>query len=232
MAEAAALPLTTITAWEALFVQLGMAAAANAKNRQSTLLIIAGAGGVGSIAIQLAKQVAGVRVIATASRPETVAWCKALGTDAVINHHNALQAELQAINIQQVDAIFCCSHLESYIEQMPAIIAPFGKICSIIGMKDNQPIAMGGFFPKSVTFAFELMYTRSMFQTPDMIEQHHLLDNVAHLIDNGTIRHTMTEHGGPLTAETLRQAHAKVEAGTMMGKLVLDGINLSGLRVN
>ncbi|MCB0189703.1 MAG: zinc-binding alcohol dehydrogenase family protein [Caldilineaceae bacterium] len=227
MAQAAAMPLTTITAWEALFVRMGIEPRTAPEEPARTILIIAGAGGVGSIAIQLAKQVAGLQVVATASRAETSAWCEAMGADHVVNHHQPLEAELQRIGIAQVDYIFCCSHLEQYIEQMPAIIAPFGFVCSIVGMKDGQPLPLGGFFGKSVAFAFELMYTRSMFQMPDMVEQHHLLDEVGRLIDSGKIRHTMTEHVGSLSADHLRQAHAKVESGTMIGKLVLDGINVA-----
>ena len=140
MAQAAAMPLTTITAWEALFVRMGIEPRTAPEEPARTILIIAGAGGVGSIAIQLAKQVAGLQVIATASRPETSAWCEAMGADHVVNHHQPLEAELQRIGIAQVDYIFCCSHLEQYIEQMPAIIAPFGFVCSIVGMKDGQPL--------------------------------------------------------------------------------------------
>lgn len=221
--EAAALPLTTITAWEALFDRLGVPKEAEA-NSGRVLLIIGGAGGVGSIAIQIAKQVAGLYVIATASRQESAEWCRQMGADEVINHSRPLQEELSSAGVPNVDYILCTNSVEQYITSMAEIIAPQGKICTIVGTKNNEPILMNLFMRKSVGFYFELMFTRPVFQTKDMQAQHELLKEAARLLDAGILRTTLTERFGPLTAENLRRAHARVESGTMIGKLVLGGI--------
>ncbi len=222
--QSAAMPLTTLTAWEALFVRMGIAPHKSELNARKRLLIISGAGGVGSIATQLAKHVAGMQVVATASRTETVAWCKRMGADHVINHRNPLADGLRDIGADSVDYVLCCSNLEDYIEQFPRIVSPFGFVSSIVGMKDNQPVNINAFFQKSIAIGFELMYTRSMFQTPDMHAQHEILNAVAQMIDQGILQTTMTERHGPLTAQNLRRAHERVESGTMIGKLVLSGI--------
>ncbi|USV58458.1 zinc-binding alcohol dehydrogenase family protein [Aeromonas encheleia] len=212
--EAAALPLTAITAWEALFERIGL-------NRESEgrLLIIGGAGGVGSIAIQLARQLTKMEVIATASRPETRDWCLAMGAHQVVSHHN-LQAELAGLGISQLDAIFCTNATEQHWAAMASLIRPFGHICTIA--ESNEPWDLGLLKPKSATFSQEFMFTRSLFQTPDMIEQHHLLGRVAALLDDGTLKTTLTKTIPELTALTLAQAHAEVESGSMLGKLVID----------
>jgi NADPH2:quinone reductase len=221
--EAAALPLTTLTAWEALFERLGVTRDP-ATNQQRTILIIGGAGGVGSIAIQLAKQVAGLRVIATASRPESEAWCRQMGADQVINHRQPLQEELEALGVVTVDYILCTNSLEQYVATMPEIIAPQGKICSIIGTKNNEPVNLNLFMRKSVGFFFELMFTRPVFQTADMQAQHELLTAASQLVDAGLLRTTLTERFGSLTAANLRRAHARIESGSMIGKLALGAI--------
>lgn len=221
--EAAALPLTTITAWEAIFDRLGVPKDKSA-NHGRTLLIIGGAGGVGSIAIQIAKQVAGLHVIATASRPESETWCRQQGADTVISHRQSLLDGIAAAGLTTVDYILCTNSVEQYVASMAEIIAPQGKICTIIGTKNNEPIPMNLFMRKSVGFFFELMFTRPVFQTPDMQAQHDLLSEASRLVDAGVLRTTLTERFGPLTAENLRRAHARVESGTMIGKLVLSGI--------
>jgi zinc-binding alcohol dehydrogenase family protein len=221
--EAAALPLTTITAWEAIFDRLGVAKTPSA-NAGRSILIIGGAGGVGSIAIQIAKQVAGLTVIASASRPESGAWCRQQGADAVINHRQPLQEELATAGFTTVNYILCTNSVEQYVESMAAVIAPQGKICTIVGTKDNEPIPMNLFMQKSVGFFFELMFTRPVFQTTDMQAQHDLLSEAARLIDAGVLHTTLTERFGPLTAGNLRRAHARIETGTMIGKLALGGI--------
>ncbi len=221
--EAAALPLTTLTAWEAIFDRLGVAKTPEA-NAGRTLLIIGGAGGVGSIAIQIAKHVAGLTVIATASRPHSAAWCRQQGADAVLNHREPLPAELSAAGFSTVDYILCTNSVEQYVSSMAEIIAPQGKICTIVGTKDNAPIAMNLFMRKSVGFYFELMFTRPLFHTPDMQAQHDLLAEAARLVDAGVLNTTLTERCGPLNAQNLRRAHARIETGTMIGKLVLSGI--------
>lgn len=222
--QAAALPLTSLTAWEALFDRLGFEPRLTPANQERTLLIIGGAGGVGSIATQIAARVAGLRVIATASRPESAAWCMQMGAAATLNHHEPLRAGLEALGMDGVDAILCCNSLERYFDAMADLIRPQGKICTIVGAKDNQPLPINRLMGKSATFVFELMYTRSTYQTPDMQAQHDILEEVARLVDAGVLQTTLTEIGGVLSAKTLRQAHAKVESGRMIGKLVLSGL--------
>ncbi len=219
--QAAALPLTSITAWESLFDRLVIQAEVTEKNRNSWLLIIGGAGGVGSIAIQLARKVAALNVIATASRTETVEWCKQMGADIVINHHHSLKEEFDRVSIDAVDYILCCNSLELYVTQMADIIKPQGKICSIIRAKEDQPLQINPLMYKSVGFLWELMFTRAMFQTPDMIAQHELLNRVSQLVDHGEIQTTFREDFGTLTAANLRKAHARIESGEMIGKLTL-----------
>ena len=221
--QAAAMPLTTITAWEALFDRMGVSRETLASSGRS-VLIIGGAGGVGSIAIQIAKKVAGLRVIATASREETAAWCRELGADEVIDHRLPLLQELRRIGHGEVDYILCFNSLEEHLPHMADAIKPQGRICSIIGAKGGQPVNINVFQPKSVAFCFELMFTRSQFQTPDMAAQHDLLEEASRLFDDGTLRHTMRESYGPLNADNLRRAHAMLESGRMIGKLVLSGI--------
>jgi NADPH:quinone reductase len=221
--QAAAMPLTTLTAWEALFTRMAIAPAPGGRNDQRTLLVIGGAGGVGSIAIQLAKRVAGMRVIATASRPESVDWCRAMGADHVIDHRHPLKDGLGAIGVGAVSNVLCCSHFGEYVAQLPGIVEAFGFVCTIIGTNDGT-INIGGFFDKSIAVGFELMYTRSTHQTPDMQAQHDILNEAARLLDAGVLRCTHTESFGPLTAENLRRAHERVETRAMIGKLSLSGI--------
>ncbi|MDU0331556.1 zinc-binding alcohol dehydrogenase family protein [Paenibacillus sp. 3LSP] len=217
-AEAAALPLTAITAWEALYDRLGISKDAN-QNAGKTILIIGAAGGVGSIATQLAKH-AGLTVIGTASRPESVKWVKELGADAVITHFEPFVPQLQAMGVQHVDYIFCLNTTEKHWKNMVDAIAPQGKICSIV--ETDEPVNISLLQQKSVTFVYELMFTRPMFQTEDMIEQHHLLNALADLIDQGVIRSTVAEKLSPINAANLRKAHALLESGRTIGKVVLE----------
>lgn len=211
-AQAAAIPLTAITAWESLFHLMKVEAG-------KTLLIIGGAGGVGSIGIQLAK-IAGLTVIATASRPETIAWCKALGADQTVDHRKPLPAQLAAMGRTSVDYIANFSgELDAYWDAMAEMVAPFGRMVAIVG--NARPLASDVVRAKSVTFSWEFMFTRSRFQAPDMIEQHELLNQVADWLDAGKLRGTLTETLSPINAANLRAAHAKLESGTMLGKLVL-----------
>lgn len=216
--QAAALPLTAITAWEALFDRLGIAEDAS-KNQAKSLLIIGGAGGVGSIAIQLAKKVAGLRVIATASRPETAAWVKNLGADVVVNHHDLL-AEMTALNIQP-DYILCNSDTDGYFKTMATLIKPQGKICSIV--ETARPVNLDLLKSKSASFVWEFMFTRSMFQTQDMAAQGEILGKIGQLIDSNSIKTTLNQVLSPISAENLRNAHAQIEAGNTIGKIVLSG---------
>ncbi len=215
---AAALPLTAITAWEALFDRLGITPDL-ASNKGKSILIIGGAGGVGSIAIQLAKKVAGLKVIATASRPETITWVKNLGADEVINHHQ-LQQEITKLNIQP-DYILCNNDTDGYFEMMAEIIKPQGKICSIV--ETAKSVNLDLLKSKSATFVWEFMFTRSMYKTEDMIAQHHILQRVAGLIDDGTLTTTLNQVLKPINAANLRKAHAQLESGNTIGKLVLSG---------
>ena len=219
--EAAAMPLTTITAWEALFDRLGVEKGAPAQQDRKSVLVIGGAGGVGSIAIQLAKKVAGCKVIATASREDSAEWCRKFGADEIINHHRPFAEEFKRIGADEVDYILCFNSTEKHIQNMADVIKPQGRICTIVETKDAQPINISLFQGKSVGFMWELMFTRSMFKTPDMQAQHDLLNETARLLDEGTLKTTMAESYGPLTAENLRKAHGKIESGSMIGKLVL-----------
>jgi alcohol dehydrogenase len=222
--QAAAMPLTTITAWEALFDRLGVDRSTSADDKRRAVLIIGGAGGVGSVAIQLAKIKAGLNVIATASRGKSAEWCRKLGADEIINHHEPFADEFERIRADEVDYILCFNSTEMHIQNMAAVIKPQGKICTIVETKDSQPVNINLFQGKSVGFMWELMFTRPMFKTPDMQAQHDLLNEAGRMLDEGLLKTTMTENYGPLTAENLRKAHGKIESGSMIGKLVLSGI--------
>lgn len=216
-AEAAALPLTTITAYEAFFDRLGIDR--DGANAGQSLLIIGASGGVGSIGIQLAKR-AGLNVIATASRPETIAWVKALGADFVVNHREPLVEQVRALGFKFVDHIaifYDMRHWEAAVE----LIRPQGGIVSIDDT--HLPMPMAGMKTKATSLHWEFMFARSMFQTPDMIEQHNLLSFVAKEIDAGRIRTTVSEVLRPINAANMRQAHALVESGKARGKIVLEG---------
>ena len=215
-AEAAALPLTAITAWEGLFDRLRIN---RHEDAAKTLLIIGGAGGVGSIAIQLAKQLTKVTVIATASRPETREWCLSLGADYVVDHRELINS-MHAAGHEQVDYIFCLNNTDQHWLSLCDLVKPQGIICSIVETK--QPVELNGLKNKSASFVWELMFTRSMFQTDDMIEQHHLLNELSGLIDAGKIKTTVTNVLSPINAENLRRAHAQLESGTTIGKVVLE----------
>ncbi|MDQ0207270.1 zinc-binding alcohol dehydrogenase family protein [Alkalicoccobacillus murimartini] len=215
-AKAAALPLTAITAWEALFERLGINAEAKSENEQKQLLIIGGAGGVGSIAIQLAKW-AGLTVTATASREETSTWVQKMGADSVANHHESLVNQLHG----EVDYILCLNNTDQHWDAMAEIIKPQGKICSIV--ENKEPLDLNVLKSKSATFVWEFMFTRAMYETPDMIQQQKLLDQVSQLIEEGHIQTTLTETLSPIEAKTIKEAHAKVESGKMIGKIVVEG---------
>lgn len=215
VAEAAAIPLTGLTAWESLFDRIKINPE---KDKGKTVLIIAGAGGVGSIAIQIAKKVAGLTVIATASRPESSKWCKDLGADFVVNHYN-LKAELEKIGHSQVDYILDCVNLEEYWETATDIIKPQGHIVSITG--SNNPLNLNLLKTKSVSFSWELMYTRSMFTTDDMDQQYHILNEIAKLLDAGILKTTLTTTMNGLTVENLKKAHQMQESGKTIGKTVI-----------
>ncbi|GAB3950495.1 zinc-binding alcohol dehydrogenase family protein [Spirosoma harenae] len=213
--EAAAIPLTALTAWEILFDRMRISVD---KDKGKSLLIIGGAGGVGSIAIQIAKKVAGLTVIATASRPETIAWCQQMGADYVINH-NDLVAEVRKAGFQYVDFIVDFVDTNLYWDAMADLIKPQGHIASITG--SSNPITLNKLKNKSASFSWEFMYTRSTYQTNDMIEQHFILDKVSKLLDDGTLVTTLQETLHGLSADNLKAAHAKLESGKTIGKVVI-----------
>ncbi|MGJ8725848.1 MAG: zinc-binding alcohol dehydrogenase family protein [Roseibacillus sp.] len=213
--EAAALPLTTITAWEILFDRLQFSSSST-----GNLLIIGAAGGVGSIMIQLAKQLTNLTVIATASRPETQQWVRDLGADHVINHRNALDQELKALNIPTVQAIATLTNTDQHLPALAEAIAPQGKIAII---DDPDTLDIMPFKTKSVSWHWELMFTRSLFQTEDMVKQHQLLTKAANLIDSGKIKTTLNKTFGTINAPNLRSAHELIESGRSQGKIVLEG---------
>ena len=217
-AETAALPLTVITAWEGLFERLQISH--EKSEQQKTLLIIGGAGGVGSIAIQLAKNLSTVKIIATASRPESARWCKSLGADYVIDHNQPFISQLKDQGINYVDYIFCLNNTDQHWANMAEIIKPQGHICSIVELTGQ--VDLNVLKNKSVSFSWELMFTRSLYETDDMIEQHHLLNQVAQLIDEGKLVTTVTDVFSPINAENLRKAHAQIETGKTIGKIVLE----------
>ena len=218
-AQSAAIPLTAITAWESFFDRMKIDR--HGKHRGARILIIGGAGGVGSIGIQLAR-LAGLTVVATASRPETRDWTKKLGAQHVLDHREALKPQAEAIGIKQFEYIANFSgDLDQHWPAMGELIAPQGYAVAIVG--NAKPLALDAMRMKSASFCWEFMFTRPRFQTPDMIEQHRLLNEVAALLDAGTLKCTLTETLSPINAANLRAAHARLESGTMIGKLVLKG---------
>jgi len=217
-AAAAALPLTAITAWEMLFDRLkvrdAVPGAANA------ILIIGGAGGVGSIAVQLARHLTDLTVIATASRPETAEWVTSLGAHHVVDHSKPLAAEAAALGIGAPAFVFSTTNTEDHLAAIVEAIAPQGRFGLI---DDPKALDVMPFKRKAVSTHWELMFTRSLFQTADMIEQHTLLNEVSRLVDVGILRTTLAETVGTINAENLKKAHAMVESGRTRGKLVLAG---------
>ncbi|MCW5669458.1 MAG: zinc-binding alcohol dehydrogenase family protein [Hydrogenophaga sp.] len=217
-AQAAALPLTAITAWEMLFDRLGIAP--GKAPGAGTLLIIGASGGVGSILTQLAARLTGLTVIGTASRPQTQAWVKELGAHHVIDHSQPIAAELRRIGFPQVDHIVSLTQTDAHFDQIVEAIAPQGKFGLI---DDPASLDVTKFKRKSVSVHWELMFTRALFGTADMIGQHRLLNEVAALVDAGLIRTTLAERFGPINAANLQRAHALIESGKARGKVVLEG---------
>ncbi|MCY1269831.1 Zinc-type alcohol dehydrogenase-like protein [compost metagenome] len=217
-AQAAALPLTGITAWELLFDRLQIAEG-QASAGQS-LLIVGAAGGVGSILTQLASQLTGMTVIGTASRAETHQWVLELGAHHVIDHGKPLGEELRRIGHPEVTHVASLTHTDAHLPQLVAALRPQGRLALI---DDPESLDVRLLKQKSLSLHWEFMYTRSMFQTPDMIEQHRLLERVAELIDQGVLKTTLGEHFGRIDAANLRRAHALLESGRAKGKIVLEG---------
>jgi zinc-binding alcohol dehydrogenase family protein len=218
-AEAAAMPLTAITAWELLFERLQISQ--GSADQGQSLLIVGAAGGVGSILVQLARQLTGLTVIGTASRPETQAWVRELGAHHVIDHRQPLSEELQRIGINQVTHVASLTQTDQHFEQLVNALAPQGRLALIDD--PSSPLDIMQLKGKSLSLHWELMFTRSLFETADMIEQHRLLERVAELVDAGTLKTTLGEHFGSINAANLRRAHRLLESGTARGKIVLEG---------
>lgn len=216
--EAAALPLTAITAWEMMFDRIDIRNPV--PGAAKAILIIGGAGGVGSIAIQLARALSDVTVIATASRPETKAWVEELGAHHVIDHTKPLAEQIAALGIGAPAFVFSTTETHRHLDQIIELIAPQGRFGLI---DDPDTLNVMGFKRKSVSIHWELMFTRSIFETADMAEQGKLLNKVAKLIDDGRIKTTLAEVFRPINAENLRKAHAILESGKSKGKIVLEG---------
>lgn len=220
-AEAAALPLTAITAWEMLFERLNLKRTDEADSLKQQLLIVGAAGGVGSIMIQLAAQLTSATVIATASRPESQQWVKDLGAHHVIDHRKPLSEELKRIGLDTVSHVASLNATDQHYDEIIESLAPQGKL----GLIDDpaQPLDIKKMKMKSLSLHWEFMYTRSMFNTQDIEEQRKLLNNVAELVDAGQLKTTVGEHYGCINAENLKRAHAKLESGEAIGKIVLEG---------
>jgi zinc-binding alcohol dehydrogenase family protein len=216
-AQTAALPLTAITAWEALFDRLDVQRPVPGS---SSILIVGGAGGVASIAIQLARQLTGLGVIATASRPETQSWVQDLGAHHVIDHGRPLGEQIDALRVGAPGFVFSTTHTDKHVADIAGLIAPQGRFALI---DDPPTIDINAFKRKSVSVHWEFMFTRPMFQTADIGSQGDLLNEVSRLVDSGTLRTTLGENFGPINAGNLRRAHALIESGRARGKIVLEG---------
>jgi zinc-binding alcohol dehydrogenase family protein len=217
-AQAAALPLTSITAWELLFDRLGAVPGKSVDPR--TLLITGGAGGVGSILIQLARRLTGLTVVATATRPESQTWCLDLGAHAVIDHAKPMKEQIEKLKLPPVALVASLTYTDQHYKAIAEFMAPQGRF----GLIDDPPeFSVAAFKGKAISIHWESMFTRSSFQTPDMIAQHHLLNDVADLIDKGVLRTTLDQSFGTINATNLKRAQALLESGKSRGKIVLEG---------
>jgi NADPH2:quinone reductase len=217
-AQAAALPLTSITAWELLFDRLGAVPGKSVDPR--TLLITGGAGGVGSILIQFARRLTGLTVLATATRPESQKWCLDLGAHAVIDHGKPMKEQIEKLKLPPVALVASLTFTDQHYKSIADFMAPQGRF----GLIDDPPeFNVSEFKGKAVSIHWESMFTRSSFQTADMIGQHHLLNDVADLIDKGVLRTTLDQSFGTINAANLKRAHALLESGKSRGKIVLEG---------
>jgi len=216
-AEAAGMPLTSITAWEILFDSFGLK---EGEGAGEALLVVGGAGGVGSILTQLAKKLTGLTVIATASRDDTREWSEKMGADHIVNHHNPLDEEMKTLGISP-RYVASLTHTDKHYEAIQSLIKPRGHIALIDDPESLDVIPLKN---KAISLSWEFMFTRSMFQTEDIDEQHKLLNRVSDLLDDGTLISTVNNHGGALNVENLRAAHELQESGKAIGKTVLDGL--------
>lgn len=218
-AQAAALPLTAITAWELLFDRLKVQEGGGAGR---SLLVIGAAGGVGSILLQLARKLTGLTVIGTASRAQTQDWVRALGAHHVVDHAQPLRPQLEALGLSSVDIVISLTHTDKHYDAIVDVLAPQGQFALIDDPASLDAVPLKR---KSISLHWELMFTRSMFETADMIKQHELLNRVAAMVDAGALRTTLGEHYGVVSAGNLRRAHALIESGRAVGKIVLEGFH-------
>ncbi|WP_436861625.1 zinc-binding alcohol dehydrogenase family protein [Acinetobacter haemolyticus] len=217
MIEAAALPLTAITAWEMLFDRLQVPHTAP---ENTTILVIGAAGGVGSITIQLLKQLTNLTVIGTASRTETRSWIEQLGADYVLDHRQSLAEQIKQLNLTAPKYVFSTTQTDQHLADIAELIAPQGHFGLI---DDPEQLDIKLFKSKSVSVHWEFMFTRSMYQTEDMIKQSELLNQVSQLVDDGLIKTTVSQVLSPINAENLITAHQQIESGSTKGKIVLHG---------
>lgn len=218
-AQSAALPLTAITAWELLFDRLKVQ---EGGGEGKSLLVIGAAGGVGSILLQLARKLTGLTVIGTASRAQTQDWVRALGAHHVVDHAQPLRPQLEALGLSSVDIVISLTHTDKHYDAIVDVLAPQGQFALIDDPASLDAVPLKR---KSISLHWELMFTRSMFETADMIKQHELLNRVAAMVDAGALRTTLGEHYGVVSAGNLRRAHALIESGRAVGKIVLEGFN-------
>ncbi|MFY1677747.1 MULTISPECIES: zinc-binding alcohol dehydrogenase family protein [unclassified Streptomyces] len=216
--EAAALPLTALTAWEGLFERLGLST--ESRERSGTLLITAAAGGVGSIAAQLARALTGLTVVGTASRPETAEFARAMGVEHVIDHHKPMAPQLAEVAPNGVDHVFSTAGTARNLPVYAEVLRPFG---GIVAIDDDESLPLGVLKAKSISFHWEFVFTRSLFRTADRARQRDILDRVARLADRGDVVSTGTTDLGPVTAANLREAHRIQASGTAVGKITLTG---------
>ncbi len=218
-AQSAALPLTAITAWELLFDRLKVQ---EGGGEGKSLLVIGAAGGVGSILLQLARKLTGLTVIGTASRAQTQDWVRALGAHHVVDHAQPLRPQLEALGLSSVDIVISLTHTDKHYDAIVDVLAPQGQFALIDDPASLDAVPLKR---KSISLHWELMFTRSMFETADMIKQHELLNRVAAMVDAGALRTTLGEHYGVVSAGNLRRAHALIESGRAVGKIVLEGFH-------
>lgn len=214
-AQAAALPLTTITAWEMLFDRLQVS-----REKSESILLVGAAGGVGSIMVQLLKRLTNLTVVGTASRPDSVDWLRRLGTDHVIDHRQPLSQGLAAVGIAPVEYLVSLNHTEGHYDEIVASLKPQGRFGLIDDPAQLDPMKLKS---KSISLHWEFMFTRSMYQTDDVEQQHYLLGKVAELVDQSLLESTVAHHLGPINAANLRQAHSMLESQQAHGKIVLEG---------
>lgn len=217
-AEAAAMPLTTITAWEALFDRLDVSRPTTQGGK--LILVVGGAGGVGSIAIQLLRALTDLTIIATASRPETQEWVKKLGAHHVIDHRQPMAPQIEALGIGAPGFVFSTNQSQHHLADIAELIAPQGRfsLTDEVDAFESRPFVM-----KSVSVHFELMFTRSLFGSADIQEQHNLLNTVAELVDAGKVSTTLTKVAGSINVENMKKVHTQIETGKARGKIVLEG---------